>query len=155
VKFFKQNHVKFGLLGTLILIGFLLLLHLSGTESLVQYAEGWQKILLFLSPILLWYFGIRAKKKEMHGKLSFKHAVQEGYKIAWVFGVISPFAFLLYYLIFNFGVVIGTQNPDQMTTSTTHLVILIYMLIQFITCVIFGTLYGVIASAILAAKKKS
>src|SRR5688572_20616803 len=108
MRFFKQNHVRFGLLGTGILIGCLILLQLMGTESIVEDYSLLQTFIFLLSPLLLWYFGIRAKKNELHGRLSFKHGVHEGYKIAWVFGVTSPFAFLIYYLIFNFGAVIGS-----------------------------------------------
>ena len=126
-----------------------------GTESIIDDFSLWQTVIILLAPLLLWYFGILAKKREMHGKLSFKHAVQEGYKIAWVFGVISPFAFLIYYLIYNFAAIIGIQNSAQTTTLTTHIVILVYMLVQFIASVLFGTLYGIIASTIICAKKRS
>lgn len=146
----KQNHVRFGLLGTAILTIILLFVHtFAGDTSDLQFSF-WQIVLILIVPLLLWYFGIRAKRKELNHSLSYKQGIKEGYKIALVFALSSPFVFLLYFLLLNFQALTSAGN-DQIHAPSA-LSILVDMMAQFWVSLALGTIYGIIATLLLQKK---
>jgi hypothetical protein len=153
MKWLRKNHVRFGLLGTVVFMVCLLLLDISGNDYFLQEAGPTLTSILLILPILLWYFGIRAKKRQNGNHLAFRQGVKEGYKIALVFALSSPFAFLLYYLILNVGTLTGLGKAVRIEEVPSVLAIVADMMVQFWGIIIFGTMYGILVSAFLKSKK--
>src|SRR5687768_6272599 len=97
----KQNPVKYGLIMSGITALCLLLMEVSGQNKTFDGKSIFQMIFMFIAPFIVWYFGIKAKKKLLKNKITFKEALLEGTKISFVYGATSPFIFLVYYLFVN------------------------------------------------------
>lgn len=106
----------------------------------------------FIAPAIVWYFGINEKKKIQKGKLSFKEGVKEGFKISLVFGLTSPFVFLFYYLFVNPPIISYVKSAYGMSGSSDGMVIAIDMVAQFVSAVVFGTIYAAIISLFIRSK---
>lgn len=109
---------------------------------------------MFIAPAIVWYFGIRAKKKANKGKLNFKQGITEGFKISLVYGLISPFIFLSFYIL-NPVIIDYVKKVYNMTNQSTYIVITVDMIAQFISSIAFGTVYAAIITLLLRSKKKS
>lgn len=107
-----------------------------------------------IAPAVIWFFGIRAKKKLLKGKLTFKQGFLEGFKISLVYGITSPFVFLFYYLFINPEIVEQVKVIYQMESASDAMVIGTDLGSQLIAAVVFGTIYGAIISLFLRSKKK-
>lgn len=139
----KKNYVKCGLILSLITI-----ICLGGME-LTGQNQNFDKspigtFLTFISPGIILYFGINAKKKSQKNKLSFKQGVTEGFKISLVYAIISPFIFLIYYLFINPAIIEYLKAAYQLGNVSTNMAITVDMLAQFFSATIFGTIYAAI-----------
>lgn len=150
---FKQNHIRYGLIMCVIVMVCLILMELSGQNQSFEKSP-FISFATMIAPLFVWYFGIRSKKKMQKGKLTYKEGVLEGFKISLVFAVLSPFIFLFYYLAINPGIVASVKEIYHMKDAADSLVITIDLLVQFVSAIIFGTLYGAVLSLFLRSKKK-
>jgi hypothetical protein len=148
-KLLKQNHVKHGLMLCGVLVVCLLLLEITGQTF--DTKSPLFVVYQFIAPAVVWYLGIKAKKKMQKGKLTWRQGVKEGFKISVVFGLVSPFIFALYYFL----------NPEILelvrtlygNTQISDTALLIMDLIgQFISALIFGTLYAAAISFLVKSK---
>ena len=122
----KRNHVKHGLIMCAVLAVCLLLLEF--TNSTFESKSPFISFATFVAPLLVWWSGIRARKKAQKNKLTFKEGIGEGFKISLVFGIVSPFVFLLYYLLFNMDAVAYAQNAYGLGDAPYTVVIAVDML---------------------------
>lgn len=149
MKLLQENHVKYGLimcgLLALCLVGMLL----TGTplEEKPPVFMG----MTMLVPLIVWLFGIRAKKKALKNKLTFKQGVTEGFKISLVYGIISPFVFLIYYFI-SPGALEFAQTSYNLTQYPPYVAAIADMIIQLVSSLFFGTIYAAIISFFLKSK---
>jgi hypothetical protein len=149
MKLLQENHVKYGLIMCGLIALCLLYMYLSGSGF-----DNKSPLFIFVSfiaPAFVWYFGIREKKKLLKNKITFKQGLKEGFKISLVFGIVSPFIFLAYYFV-NPVALDYVRSTYGLTQSPTIVAILIDMAAQFISAVIFGTIYGAIISFFLKTK---
>jgi hypothetical protein len=107
-----------------------------------------------LAPVVIWYLGIREKKQQQKGKLTYGQGVKEGFKIGLVYGIISPFIFLAYYTFFNPGIVDSIRTVYQLTGQSDAVVIAADMATQCVASIIFGTIYGLLLTSFLKSKTK-
>lgn len=153
MKFLTQNYVKYGLLMTGIIALCLTYMEVSGQNDsfdkppLVMAA-------IFFAPVVIWYLGINAKKKMLKGKMSFKQGFAEGFKISLVYGTVSPFIFLFYYLVVNPSIVDYVRKAYNMNGASDINVIVIDLVTAFITAIIMGTILSTVVSLFLRSKKK-
>ena len=152
MKLLSQNHVKYGLIMCAVVILCLFYMELTGQN------ESFEKSPLvafwtFIAPAIVWFFGIRARKIAQKNKLTFKQGATEGFKISVVFAVTSPFIFLLYYLLVNPQILGYVRKAYGLTTADEAVVIVVDLLVQVVSAIIFGTLYGAIISFILKSRK--
>lgn len=110
-------------------------------------------IATFIAPFIIWFLGIRAYKKILKGKMSFKQGLKEGFKISLTFGIISLFIFLVFYL-FNPSALEYAQTAYNLSGTSIQVVVMVDMLVQFFASIIFGTIYGAIISFFLKSKAK-
>lgn len=154
MKFLHQNHIKYALIMTAIIVVCLMLMEVTGQNKTFDHSP-FAFIFTMIAPVIVWYLGIRAKKKQLKGKLSYKQGVMEGLKIGIVYGVISPFIFLAYYLLVNPGIIAYVRTVYQMRSTTSDMtVIFVDLVVQFAASIVFGLIYGLIFSIFLRSKKK-
>jgi len=153
MKILKIRALKYALIMSGVTGFCLFMMQLTGQNDSFDSKSPFQFLFMFIAPPIVWYFGIRDKKKANKGKLHFKQGVMEGAKISLAYGLISPFVFLLYYGI-NPTILEYVKQSYNMSSSPTAVVIAIDMTAQFIGSIIFGTFYGAIISLILRSKKK-
>lgn len=132
----------------------LLMMQITGQNDSFDNKSPFQFFFMFIAPAVVWYFGIRAKKKANKGKLTFKQGVIEGLKISVAYGLISPFVFLSYYAI-NPGIIDYVKSSYNMASSPTPIVIAVDMTAQFVSSILFGTIYASVISLLLRSKSKS
>ena len=107
-----------------------------------------------IAQIVIWYLGIREKKRQQKGKLTYKQGVFEGFKMGLAFGIISPFIFLAYYLVVNPSMIETARSLYQLVGQPDGVVIAVDLTIQCISSILFGILYGAIFSSFLKTKTK-
>lgn len=151
----EKTHVKYGLIMSALTAAFILSMHLTGQYTNLKERSPIEFVFIALTPVLVWYFGIRAHKKKLLGKLSWKEGVKEGFLIALVYALTSPFVYLIYYLLINPEIVAFMRQEYGMQTSSLEMVILMDVLVQFVAALVMGTLYGAVIAVFLRTKKKS
>jgi hypothetical protein len=111
-------------------------------------------VFAFGAPLLVWYLGLSAFKKERKNRMTFKQGVIEGFKISLVYGFTSPFVFTAYYIFLNPDVISYIRTSYKLTGATDDIVIAVDMIAQFFGAVVVGTVYGIILSFFLKSKHK-
>jgi hypothetical protein len=106
----------------------------------------------FVAPAIIWFFGLRAAKQTLKGKMTFKQGLTESFKMSLVFAVVSPFVFLAYYTLVNPEILSYVKSAYRLTEASDSMVIAIDMVAQFVAALVFGTIYGAIISFFLKTK---
>lgn len=149
----KQNAVRYGLIMSGVIVLMLIVMQLSG-----HYADHFpgqspfEMFVITVIPFVVWFFGIKSKKKLQKGKLTFKQGVLEGFKISLTFGIVSPFIFAAYYLFVNPEIVSFVRDAYGIYDASFGTVILADMISQFLFSIIFGTIYAAIISLFLKSR---
>jgi len=154
MKYLLQNHVKYGLIMSKATALFVLFMHFTGQYTNMKEKSPLEMIFIIFVPIIVWYLGIKARKKELKGKLTFKQGFVAGVKISIVFAITSPFVFLLYYTLVNPSMIDFMKKEYMMPNATTGQIIAFDMLVQFLAALVMGSIYGAIISLFLKTKKK-
>lgn len=127
-------------------------MHLTGQYT--SFDKGGPLDLIFLvSPFVIWFLGLQSFKKLKKNKVSFKQLVAEGVRISVVFGLISPFIFMTYYLLFNMAILDYVSKSYGLEGSSTTLVITIDMVVQFIGAILMGTIYSAVLAIFMRSRK--
>lgn len=148
----KKSYVKHGLVMCGLIALCLVLMEVTG-ENMSFEKSPFQVIFTMIAPFVVWYYGIRARKVAQHGSLTFKEGVAEGFKISVVFAIVSPFIFALYYIAVNPAIVNSVRQAYGLTDAPFTKVVMIDMFVQFISAIIFGTIYAAILSTVMKSKK--
>ncbi len=155
MKLLQLNYVKYGLILVCVLVVCLLLMEVTGQKESFDEKSPLFVIYQFIAPAVVWYLGIKAKKKMHKNKLTFKQGLVEGFKISLVFAIVSPFIFLAYYTLINPGILNFVRTAYNMPGASDAMVIGVDMLVQFFASLIFGTIYAAIISFFLKSKSKA
>jgi hypothetical protein len=154
MKLLSQNHVKYALIMSGIIALCLVFMEVTGQNDSFDKSPL-VAAAMFFAPVVIWYLGINAKKKLLKGNMTFKQGLLEGFKISLVYGIVSPFLFLVYYLLVNPGILEYVRKVYALTGASDTNVIVVDMAIQFFSAIIMGTLLGAVASFFLKSKNKS
>ena len=146
--------MKYGLIMSAITAFCLIMMQITGQNDSFDNKSPFQFFFMFVAPAIVWYFGIKAKKKANKGKLTFKQGLVEGFKISLVYGLVSPFVFLAFYLI-NPAIIDYIRKSYNMMTQSTLVVITVDMVAQFVASVVFGVIYASVISLLIRTKGKS
>jgi len=149
----RRNYVKYGLIMSGLIVLCLVYMELTGQNLSFEKSPVVLAITM-IAPFVVWFLGIKAFKKAQGNKLTFKQGVKEGFRISLVYGVVSPFVFLLYYILVNPQIVQYAATSYGMANASFGVVVGIDMLVQFVSALIFGTLYAAIISFFLRTKSK-
>lgn len=148
----KQNHIKYGLLMAGITLVCLLLMEATGNNESFDKSP-FATFFIFIAPLIVWFLGIREKKKSQKNKITFKQGLSTGFKMAATYALISPFIFLLYYLLFNPSIVTHVGEAYGLQNASTPVIIAVDMATQVISATVFGTIYAAIIAFVLKTKK--
>ena len=148
----NQTYVKYALMQCAALILCLTLMEVTGNNLTFEQKPIFQVIFVMITPFIIWFLGIRAKKAELKNKMSFKQGFNEGFKISVVFGILSVFIFLVYYLFINTFIIESVKFVYGMPDGSNSAVIAIDLITQFLSSIIFGSLYSAIIAFILKSK---
>lgn len=151
MKLLSKTYVKYGLAMCGVIVACLALMEITGQNKSFDKSPI-QLIFMMLSPLVIWFLGILSKKKQQKNKLTFKQGTIEGIKISLVYGLVSPFIFVAYYLFVNPEIISYVKNSYGLGTAPDAVAILVDMLAQLITALIFGTVYAAIISFFLKSK---
>ncbi len=113
-----------------------------------------QTFFLIIAPFIIWYLGIKEEKNAHKGTLTFREGLGEGMKISLVYAVFSPVIFLFYYLLINPGIIPWVKDVYGMSGSSDGMIIFVDLTVQFISAIIFGTVYAAIISFSLNPNSK-
>lgn len=130
----------------------LLLMELTGQNQTFDNKSLFQIIFMFIAPIFVWFFGIKERKQELKGKLTWKQGLTQGFKISLVYGIVSPFVFFIYYTLINPSIISFVAQTYGLTGQPDALVIAFDMGAQFVFALFFGTIYAAIISFFLKTK---
>lgn len=136
----------------LVVILCLVYMELSGQNQSFDQKSPVFVFLMFIAPFIIWWFGIRNYKKMLNGKMSWKQGTMEGLRISLVFGIVSPFIFLFYYLFVNPEIVEWVRITYGLQGYSDAIVIGSDLLGQFVSAIVFGTIYATIISFFLKSK---
>lgn len=132
----------------------LILMQLTGQTKNFDKSP-FQLIIQLIGPLLVWYWGIKAKKKLLNNKLTFKQGFLEGIKISLVFAITSPFVFLIYYTLINPSMLNYVRTVYHLANVNNQTVIAFDMITQFIVAMIFGTILSAMVALFLKSRNKS
>ncbi len=152
MKYFSSNQIKHALYMSAITIGCFFLMEVTGQNKSFDGKSPFQMLFMFVAPFVVWTMGIGTLKKNQNGKLTFKQGLFEGYKISLLYGILSPFIFAFYYLFINPTIVESVRDMYGLKNMSLQAVIGIDMIAQFISSVVFGTIYSAIISYFLKKK---
>ncbi len=152
MKYLQQNHVKYGLFMSIATALCILFMHFTGQYSNPEKRSPIEMLFIIFVPIIIWYLGIKARKKALKEKLPFKEGFFTGVKISLVYALTSPFIFLVYYTI-NPSVIDFMKKEYMMPDASTGQIIAFDMLVQFLAALIMGSLYGAVISLFLKTRK--
>jgi len=153
MKFLSQNFVKYGLIMIAVMMGCLALMEITGQNKTFEHSPI-AAFYTFIAPLIVWFFGLRAKKKSQDGQLAYRQGLFEGFKISVVYAVFSPFITLAYYTLINPAIVASTREAYMLKDATDATVIQVDMFVQFVSALIFGTLCGAILSLFLKTRRQ-
>lgn len=131
----------------------LLLMEVTGNNESFDQKSSLFLAFTVLAPFIVWWMGISAKKQLLGNKLTYKQGILEGFKISLVFAITSPFVFVAYYLLFNYEILNYVRSSYMLSEDTSDtIVILIDVVAQFISAIVFGTIYAAVISFFLKSK---
>lgn len=148
----QKNYVKYGLIMCGVTIASLLFMEITGQNQTFDNKSPIQLIAQFVAPLIVWFLGIRAKKKEQKNKLTYKQGFLEGFKISLVYSTISPFIFMFYYLVVNPEILASVKSIYHLTNTSDAMIIASDMLAQFVASLIFGTIISAVLATYLKTK---
>lgn len=151
--FIKKSYFKYGLWLSALTLLCLFIMEITGQNNSFDNKSPLIFFLMVIAPALVFYSGIKNLKKSQKNKLTVKEGVQEGIRISIVYGIISPFIFLLYYQI-NPGILESIKIGYGMSEATDSMIISVDMLAQLIMALFFGAIYSTLISFLLKSKKK-
>lgn len=146
--------LKYGSIMSAITATCLLLMEVTGQNQSFDSKSPIFAFGMFIAPAIVWYFGLKEKKEQQKGKLTFKEGVTEGFKISLAFGLISPFVFTAYYLFINPPILEYVREAYQLGTASNAVVIGVDMTVQLLSAIVFGTIYAAIISFFMKSKSK-
>jgi hypothetical protein len=150
MNFLNRNALKYGLIMTVLTGLWLMTMHFLGFyDNREDIVNVYDLAFIVVVPLVVWYFGLTEYRKSRGGKLSLKEGILQGFKISLVYGVLSPFAYLKYYLLFNPNLVEFMRQEYGLLDASVSQVYITDMIVQFVSAIIGGTLYGSIISFFL------
>lgn len=149
MNFLQKNHVKYGLILVAITAVCLLLMEVTGNNQSFDAKSPVQFFYMIVAPFIVWWVGLRAKRKELGNRMSYRQGFVEGVRISFVYALVSPFIFLAYYVFVNPSIVEYVRTAYRLAGASDAVVIGSDMVGQFVAAMVFGSIYAAIIAIFL------
>jgi hypothetical protein len=142
--------LKYGLLITAVVIAWVLIVRLGmgiGPESKTNILAP---ILFNVTAIVAIFLGMRARKRELNGRLGFKDGIKTGMGIALVYAVSACLFFMVEYLVAGPELLLSEGNPQN--RPLWQVMVLAYAGL-FFGSLFFGLIYSTVIAAFIAKSR--
>ncbi len=143
--------VKYGLLITAVVVGWVLIVRLLLGVGADSRANLIAPILFNLATIVAIYLGMKARKNELRGELSFKEGVKTGMGISLVYAVSACLFFMIEFLVAGPKLLLSEAGPQA---GPMWQVAAIAYFGLFFGSILFGLIYSTIISFFIARRQR-
>ena len=141
--------LKYGLLITAVVVAWILIVRMGMGVSADAKANIIAPVLFNVAAILAIFFGIRARKNELGGELSFKAGLKTGVGISLVYALSSCLFFVIEYLVAGPKLLLSEAGPQA---GPLWQVAAVAYAGLFLGSLIFGLIYSALISFFLARR---
>jgi hypothetical protein len=142
--------LKYGLLITAIVVAWILIVRLAMGVGADSKANAIAPILFSVAQILAILLGMRTRKNEKSGALSFKEGLKTGVSISFVYAVSACLFFVIEYLVAGPKLLLSEAGPQD--RPLWQVAAFAYTGL-FFGSLIFGLIYSTIISFVLAKRR--
>lgn len=144
--------LKYGLMITAVVIAWIAIVRfLMGVGSDSRAANVIAPLLFNLTAIAAIYLGIKARKSELNGELSFKEGLKTGMAISFVYAVSACLFFMIEYLVAGPKLLLSEAGP---ASDPLWQVAVIAYAGLFFGSLFFGLIYSTVISFFLAQRQR-
>jgi uncharacterized protein DUF4199 len=143
--------LKYGLLITAVVVAWVLIVRFLMGVGADSKANLLAPILFNLAAIMAIYFGMKARKKELRGELSFKEGVKTGMTISLVYAASSCLFFIIEFLVAGPRLLLSDAGPQA---GPIWQVAAIAYSGLFFGSILFGLIYSTIISFFIARRNQ-
>lgn len=143
--------LKYGLLITAIVVGWVVIVRLLMGVGGDSKANVIAPILFNLAAILAIYLGMKARKNELRGELSFKEGLKIGMAISFVYALSACIFFLIEYLVAGPKLLLSEAGPQ--TGPMWQVAAKAYAGL-FFGSLLFGLIYSTVISFFIARRQR-
>jgi len=141
--------LKYGLLITAVVAAWIVIVRLAMGVGADSKANLIAPVLFNLAAILAIFFGIRARKNELSGGMSFKEGLKTGVEISFVYAVSACLFFVIEYLVAGPKLLLSEAGPQD--RPLWQVAAFAYAGL-FFGSLIFGLIYSTLISFFLARR---
>lgn len=142
--------LKYGLLITAVLIAWVVIVRFGLGVGPDSRANMLAPILFNVTAIVAIALGMRARKKELNGRLGFKEGVKTGMAISLVYAVSACLFFMFEYLIAGPELLLSEGNPQG--RPLWQVSVFAYTGLFFVS-LFFGLIYSTVIASLLASAR--
>ena len=143
--------LKYGLLITSVVVAWIVIVRLVMGVGADSKANVIAPILFNLTAILAIYLGMKARKNELRGDLSFKEGLKTGMAISLVYAVSSCIFFMIEYLVAGPKLLLSETGPQ--TGPMWQVAAKAYAGL-FLGSLLFGLIYSSVISFFIARRQR-
>ncbi|MFN2515790.1 MAG: DUF4199 family protein [Pyrinomonadaceae bacterium] len=143
--------LKYGLLITAVVVAWIVIVRLLMGVGADSKANVIAPILVNLTAILAIYLGMKTRKNELRGELSFKEGLKTGMAISLVYAVSSCIFFMIEYLVAGPKLLLSEAGPQ---TGPMWQVAVIAYAGLFLGALLFGLIYSTVISFFIARRQR-
>jgi hypothetical protein len=143
--------VKYGLLITAVAVGWIVIVRLLIGMDADSKASVIAPILFNLAQIVAIYLGMKARKKELRGEMSFKEGVKTGMGISLVYAASACLFFMIEFLVAGPKLLLSDAGPQA---GPIWQVAAIAYSALFFGSILFGLVYSTIISFFIARRSQ-
>jgi hypothetical protein len=158
MNYFSKSNVKFGLILTALVVICLAIMEITGHDQSFASGGVFQTILQTFAPVVILIWAIWARRRALiraGSGMTWKEGVSEGFKASLIFAIVSPFVFMLYYLMFNMEILAYVGEIYRMSSASPTKIMIVDMLIQFISATMFGLVVSMVVALFLRKKNST
>lgn len=143
--------LKYGLLITAVVVAWVVIVRFGMGVGADSTANMLAPVLFNIAAIVAIALGMRARKQELGGDLSFKDAIKTGLSISFVYAVSACLFFVIQYLVAGPKLLLS-EAGEQPTRPVWQIALLAYAGL-FFGSLLFGLIYSTIIAFFLARRR--
>ena len=142
--------LKYGLLITAVLIGWILIVRFAMGVGPESGANIIAPILFNVTAIIAIFLGMSARKRDLNGRLGFKEGIKTGMAISLVYAISACLFFMIEYLTAGPDLMMSEGNPQN--RPMWQVAVFAYAGL-FFGSLFFGLIYSTVIASLLAKRR--